>query len=178
MTTAPPLHGDDCSPPMTIPATVRDTASSPPCLPQHEQTEECLLRMLEAEDSVASHLHAHANSKEPAAHLTVWRERVAQWAYTVVDHVQADRAAVYNVLLLLDSYLDAIAATRSSSSSIIDADGNGEGMVGEIDAPTYQLLAMSCLYLVLRLRGSGALTVGQLVSMSRNDSSSSASQFR
>ena len=168
MTTAPPLHGDDCSPPMTIPATVRDTASSPPCLPQHEQTEECLLRMLEAEDSVASHLHATANSKEPAAHLTVWRERVAQWAYTVVDHVQADRAAVYNVLLLLDSYLDAIR---------IAADGNGEGMVGEIDAPTYQLLAMSCLYLVLRLRHDGGdqcpLSVGQLVSMSRNDDSSS-----
>ena len=169
MTTAPPLRGDDCSPPMTIPATVRDTASSPPCLPQHEQTEECLLRMLEAEDSVVSHLHAHASSKEPAAHLTVWRERVAQWAYTVVDHVQADRAAVYNVLLLLDSYLDAIR---------IAADGNGEGMGGEIDAPTYQLLAMSCLYLVLRLRHDGGdqcpLSVGQLVSMSRNDSSSSA----
>lgn len=164
MTTAPPLlHGDDCSTPITIPATADAAASSSPCLPQHEQTEECLLRMLEAEDSVVSHLHAtaHASSKEPAAHLTVWRERVAQWAYTVVDHVQADRAAVYNVLLLLDSYLDAITAT--TSSSIVAAD--------EIDAPTYQLLAMSCLYLVLRLRDSRALSVEQLVSMSRNDGS-------
>merc|ERR1719253_1295606 len=52
-----------------------------------------------------------------------------------------------------------------------------------IDAPTYQLLAMSCLYLVLRLRhahdGGGdqqcPLSVGQLVSMSRNDGSSSGS---
>ena len=174
MTTAPPLlRGDDCSTPMTIPTTA-DAASSPPCLPQHEQTEECLLRMLEAEDSVVSHLRtAHASSKEPAAHLTVWRERVAQWAYTVVDHVQADRAAVYNVLLLLDSYLDAIAARNPSSS--IAADGSGEGRGGEkIDAPTYQLLAMSCLYLVLRLRDSRALSVEQLVSMSRNDGSSSA----
>ena len=75
MTTAPPLlHGDDCSTPMTIPATVDATASSPPCLPQHEQTEECLLRMLEAEDSVVSHLRTATSSEEPAAHLTVWRE--------------------------------------------------------------------------------------------------------
>ena len=174
MTTAPPLHGDCAAPTCTIPTTADDVeaASSSPCLPQHEQpttaatAEMCLVRMLEAEDSVVSHLRTTTSTTATrmhdkdsgAAHLTVWRERVAQWAYTVVDHVGADRSVVYNVLLLLDSYLDSIT-----------------GKDVQVDAATYQLLAMSCLYLVLRLRDSRALTVEQLVSMSRNDTSNSNS---
>ena len=128
MTTAPPLYGDcAAAATCTIPVTTDEVeaASSSPCLPQHERTaataECCLLRMLSAEDCVVSHLrttsttathmHDNASSEPEAAHPPVWRERVAQWAYTVIDHVGADRSAVYNVLLLLDSYLDAITAT-------------------------------------------------------------------
>ena len=148
------------------------------CLPQHEA---CLRHMLSEEDRVVADGYRtttrrrHSSSTSTAGdlgHLTVWRERVAQWVYTVVDHVDADRSAVYNVLLLLDAYLDAIlsasAASAAASHNFADA---------AIDAPTYQLLAMSCLYLVLRLRDDGAhrLSIEQLVSMSRSDTSSSTS---
>lgn len=112
------------------------------------------------------------NDNDGLGHLTVWRERVAQWVYTVVDHVDADRSTVYNVLLLLDAYLDAILAQGGSSRNF-----SNSVAVEAIDAPTYQLLAMSCLYLVLRLRDGGAhrLSVEQLVSMSRNDGDTSSS---
>ena len=151
------------------------TSSHSSCLPQHEA---CLRHMLSEEDRVVADGYRtttrrrHSSSTSTAGdlgHLTVWRERVAQWVYTVVDHVDADRSAVYNVLLLLDAYLDAIlSASAVASHNFADA---------AIDAPTYQLLAMSCLYLVLRLRDDGAhrLSIEQLVSMSRSDTSSSSS---
>lgn len=148
------------------------------CLPQHEA---CLRHMLSEEDRVVADGYRtttrrrHSSSTSTAGdlgHLTVWRERVAQWVYTVVDHVDADRSAVYNVLLLLDAYLDAILSASSSASA-----ASHNFADAAIDAPTYQLLAMSCLYLVLRLRDDGAhrLSIEQLVSMSRSDTSSSSS---
>ena len=80
--------------------------------------------MLSEEDRVVADSLSYRLSRRPSSdndsddlgHLTVWRERVAQWVYTVVDHVDADRSTVYNVLLLLDAYLDAILAPGGPSS--------------------------------------------------------------
>ena len=85
--------------------------------------------------------------------MTIWRERVSQWCYRVVDHVGSDRGLVSNVMSLLDSY---IALQRRPH---------------DVNAATYQLLAMSALYLVLRLRedrSTRRLTVAQMMSMSRD----------
>lgn len=87
-----------------------------------------------------------------AAAMTIWRERVSQWCYRVIDHVGAHRSVAYNVMHLLDAYM---AATGSAAV---------------LDATSYQIVAMSALYLVLRLREpTSRLTVGQMVAMSRGD---------
>eukprot|EP00562_Extubocellulus_spinifer_P014686 CAMPEP_0178570026 /NCGR_PEP_ID=MMETSP0697-20121206/16826_1 /TAXON_ID=265572 /ORGANISM="Extubocellulus spinifer, Strain CCMP396" /LENGTH=435 /DNA_ID=CAMNT_0020204373 /DNA_START=45 /DNA_END=1352 /DNA_ORIENTATION=+ len=92
-----------------------------------------------------------ANNTTNTAAMTIWRERVSQWCYRVIDHIGSDRGIVFNVMSLLDTYID----IRPPQN---------------YDAATYQLLAMSSLYLVLRLRErSTRLTVAQMMSMSRDD---------
>mmetsp|Transcript_30771 Transcript_30771/g.89881 ORF Transcript_30771/g.89881 Transcript_30771/m.89881 type:complete len:576 (+) Transcript_30771:380-2107(+) len=187
-----------CLPQHELPSNARTTTTTTTSSTTSIATaEECLRHMLAEEERVVSHLlgrttssplssfsaaaNAHTNATAAACsgHLTVWRERVAQWLYTVVDHVSADRCAVYNVLLLLDAYVDAVLLSVPRASCADDDVDVDVDDVAIVDAPTYQLLAMSCLYLVLRMRGgdsgsAACLSVEQLVSMSRNDTTSSS----
>lgn len=77
----------------------------------------------------------------------VWRPKVVQWYYDFVDGVSEDRCVVYVAVTILDRFC------RS-----IDYD---------IDERTFELSALSALFLAVRIGGSVNLELDYLVSMSR-----------
>jgi len=78
-------------------------------------------------------------------HLVVWREKVVQWFYRVVDHVNEDRSTVYVATNILDLYF------RISS--------NSNALVNE---KTYELAAIVSLFLAWKLRSNSSTNVGGL----------------
>jgi len=60
-----------------------------------------------------------------------WREKICEWAYQVVDHFDLNREVVSIAMNHLDRFLDAY--------------------TGEVDKNLFQLLAMTCLYLSIKL---------------------------
>jgi hypothetical protein len=79
----------------------------------------------------------------------VWRERVAMWAYTVVDQLEESRSVVYIAMNILD---------RHTAKNQTDAP------MSERD---FEVASMSALFMAVRIAGSGALRLPQLLSMSR-----------
>lgn len=64
-----------------------------------------------------------------------WREIMCEWAYNVVDHFQFSRDLVSNSMNLLDRFFDRSLARHA------------EGMT----KPEFQLLAMTCLYIAIKV---------------------------
>jgi len=80
----------------------------------------------------------------------VWRERVTDWFYKVVDQVELERDMVYVAMNMLDRFLAVIEDTESYLR----------------DQKKYRLAAMTCLLLSLKMCGSNAIGLGSLVKMS------------
>lgn len=80
----------------------------------------------------------------------VWREKVSQWCYDVVDHLGESRDVVYLAMNVLDRYC----VVRSSSSRALD----------ERD---YEIAAITALFLAVRVTGSVTLELPQVMRMSR-----------
>jgi len=80
----------------------------------------------------------------------VWREKVSQWCYDVVDHLGESRDVVYLAMNVLDRYC----VVRSSSSRALD----------ERD---YEIAAMTALFLAVRVTGRASLELPQVMRMSR-----------
>ena len=74
-----------------------------------------------------------------------WRERVAQWCYDIIDHLGEGRELVYVAMNILDRFTN----------------------FRPIDERCYEVEAMSALLLAVHVGGSGALTMHQMLSMSR-----------
>lgn len=77
--------------------------------------------------------------------LTLWRDRVAQWCYDIVDHLNAPRDTVYLAMNFLD---------RSVSFAIM------EGMVTKEE---YELSSITCLFLALRVSTKADLKICDLL---------------
>jgi Cyclin, N-terminal domain len=77
----------------------------------------------------------------------VWREKVVQWCYDVIDHLEEERSVVYIAMNILDRYCATIAA--------------------DLDERTYELASLSSIFLAVRVAGSGELLLPELLSMSR-----------
>lgn len=75
----------------------------------------------------------------------VWREKICEWSYQVVDHFDFNREIVSISL----SYLDRFLSTRPVNKKI------------------FQLAAMTTLYLAIKLNEQGTLKMSSLIELSR-----------
>jgi len=75
----------------------------------------------------------------------VWREKICEWCYQVVDHFEFNREIVSIAMSYLDRYL----VTRQVTKKI------------------FQLAAMTCLYLAIKLYESRKLRISSLIELSR-----------
>ena len=80
----------------------------------------------------------------------VWREKVTQWCYDVVDHLNESRSVVYVAMNILDRF------TVKQDADTVMSDR------------TFELASLSALFLAVRISGSGNLRLSQLVGMSRS----------
>ena len=74
-----------------------------------------------------------------------WREKICEWSYQVIDHFDFSREVVMVSMNLLDRYL----ASRP------------------VNKKTFQLAAMTCLFLAIKLNEPGKLTMASMIALSR-----------
>ena len=113
------------------------------------------LSVMLAEENESSHLPDHRALRaapHPCAPNLVWRERVSQWYYDVVDYLGEARDTVYIAMNVLDRYCVMLSASSTSFA------------LGERD---YEIAAMTALFLAIRVRGTATLELPQLMGMSR-----------
>lgn len=111
-----------------------------------------LSAMIEAEN-VSRNAQDHGDLRSAThscAPNLVWREKVSQWCYDVVDHIGESRDVVYLAMNVLDRYC----VVRSSSSRALH----------ERD---YEIAAMTALFLAVRVSGCATLELPQVMRMSR-----------
>lgn len=75
----------------------------------------------------------------------VWREKICEWSYQVIDHFDFSREIVGIAISYLDRYL----CRRP------------------VNKKHFQLLAMSCLYLAIKLYEPGTVSMKSMVDLSR-----------
>ena len=75
----------------------------------------------------------------------IWREKICEWSYQVVDHYDFNREVVSISL----SYLDRFLSTRRVNKKI------------------FQLAAMTTLYLAIKIHERGKLKMSSLIELSR-----------
>lgn len=78
----------------------------------------------------------------------VWREKVTQWVYQVIDHLQERRSVVYVAMHILDRY------TAKHNTALSET--------------TYELASLAALFLAVRTTGSVNLRLSHLLGMSRS----------
>lgn len=108
----------------------------------------------ESQHFVTSHHHNHRHYYSSCC--PEWRRTMGQWCFRVVDHFSLDRELVSIAM----QYLDRFAQQQLVVLADFD-DNNSKGTGGSHgsnnkkicleDGPTYQLVAMTCLYLALKL---------------------------
>uniref|UniRef100_A0A7S4NA06 Cyclin N-terminal domain-containing protein n=1 Tax=Odontella aurita TaxID=265563 RepID=A0A7S4NA06_9STRA len=117
-----------------------------------------------------------------------WRARIADWSYRVVDHFRYDREVVSVSMNYFDRFLLLTEKTRSSSSpesphrggrvaaplSPTSALSTEDVPSSEIDSRTYQLAAMTSLYLAVKLHGEQPEESSSDASSSSSSSSSTS----
>ena len=91
------------------------------------------------------HIALRKRGSQAASHI--WRERVTQWCYDVVDHLRGSRSTVYVAMNILDRFF--LLGPQSSSDR------------------RYEAAALTALFLAVSIRGSRNLEVVDLVRMSR-----------
>lgn len=92
---------------------------------------------------------AFENSKQ-SYQLSLWRDRVAQWCYDVVDHLNAPRDTVYLAMNFLD---------RSVAVSSMDR---------VVTKEEYELTSTTCLFLALRVATRAELRITDLLQISHS----------
>jgi lipoyl(octanoyl) transferase len=75
----------------------------------------------------------------------LWREKICEWSYQVVDHFDFSREVVSISMSFLDRYL----CTRP------------------VDKKLFQLAAMTTLYLAIKLNEPGTLSMQSMIELSR-----------
>lgn len=84
----------------------------------------------------------------PSASINeAWREKICEWSYQVVDHFDFSREIVSISMSFLDRYL-------SSTLKLVDK-------------KLFQLTAMTCLYLAIKLYEPGTLPMQAMIELSR-----------
>lgn len=86
-------------------------------------------------------------SPHPCAPNLVWRQKVSQWCYDVVDHLGESRDVVYLAMNVLDRYC----VFRTT-----------------LEARDYEIAVMTALFLAVRVSGNATLELPQLMNLSRH----------
>jgi Cyclin, N-terminal domain/Cyclin, C-terminal domain len=83
--------------------------------------------------------------------LEDWRRKICQWSYRVIDHFRLDREVVSLGMNIFDRFLVAHPPTRNMEN---DASSccTCPSCKRSVDSRTYQLGAMTCLYLAIKLQ--------------------------
>jgi Cyclin, N-terminal domain len=95
--------------------------------------------------SQSSSIFSTTSSSSTSTITESWRERICEWSYQVVDHFDFSREVVGLSLSFLDRFL-----------------GNKR-----VDKQQFQLLAMTTLYLAIKLNEPGKLSMKSMVELSR-----------
>jgi lipoyl(octanoyl) transferase len=105
-----------------------------------------------AQDDIAREVNELSNPSEGSSSQAtsslineLWREKICEWCYQVVDHFDFNREVVNVAMTYLDRYL----ATRTVNRRI------------------FQLAAMTALYLAIKLFEPGKLRMSSLIELSR-----------
>lgn len=75
----------------------------------------------------------------------IWREKICEWSYQVIDHFDFSREIVGIAVSYLDRYLSRRPVNKKH----------------------FQLLAMSCLYLAIKLYEPGTVSMKSMIELSR-----------
>jgi hypothetical protein len=125
-------------------------AAAGACNIGNEQQQQNLKQMLAVEASLVNHAdHRQLVSARHSPQSLAWRELVSQWYYDVSDHLEESRDVPYVAMNMLDRYL------ASSSSRPVEKN-------------SFEVVAITSLFLAVKLNGSSSLTIPDLLSMSRS----------
>jgi len=125
-----------------------------------------LQRMMDTEEVNRSVTNDHRALKDvdPSFHKQVWRERVAQWYYDVLDYLEESRDVAAVAMNIIDRYLAVLSKESSLATPLV---------IGEFD---YEVISFTALFLAIRVSGSNKeLEISELLQLS---SGSGAPQAR
>ena len=94
---------------------------------------------------------------EQQCHNDVWREKVVQWCYGVVDHLSVDREIVFITMNILDRFIAVESLSPLSPSR----------PCYYTDKKAYQLAVMTCFLMSMKLQGNTSFSVTDLIKMNR-----------
>jgi lipoyl(octanoyl) transferase len=94
---------------------------------------------------VASATNSSSTSSSSSGINEVWREKICEWSYQVIDHFAFSREVVSISIHYLDRYL----ATR------------------HVNKKMFQLAAMTTLYIAIKLYEPGRLSMPSMIELSR-----------
>jgi hypothetical protein len=94
----------------------------------------------------------HDDSDKNKSHYDEWRRKICQWSFKVIDHFKIDREVVSGAMNILYRYLAKEANCLGRDNMIICED---RACLQTIDSRTFQLTAMTSLYLSIKLSDNG-----------------------
>ena len=89
--------------------------------------------------------HSSKSSSSASSINEIWREKICEWAYQVIDHFDYSREVVGVAMHYLDRYL----ATRTVNKKV------------------FQLAAMTSLFLAIKLYEPGRISMASMIELSR-----------
>jgi len=122
--------------------------------------------MIDLEETCLSSTNDHKALKDIdlSFHKPIWRERVAQWCYDVLDYLEESRGIAAVAMNIIDRYLGVISKEPSLPIPLA---------IGEFD---YEVISFTALFLAIRVSGSNKeLEISELLHLS---SSSEVPQVR
>ena len=81
-----------------------------------------------------------------------WRRKICQWSFKVIDHYKIDREVVSGAMNILDRYMAVETKCLNRDRMDICSD---QAFPKAIDSRTFQLTAMTSLYLAIKLSDNG-----------------------
>lgn len=135
-----------------------------PTTDNHSEVEKMILatlkKMMEVERSsrtTSDQLALIVQDDDPSLQNQVWRERVSQWCYDVLDFLEESREVAYVALNILDRYL----AVRTEEGL---SQHHHHQPINQFE---YEVIAFSALFLAVRVTGtSHGLQIPELLQLS------------
>lgn len=145
---------------------IRSEGASPvPSLPafapadDHELLQEQLVGLMETEQCyVVQHIPCQASfaPDDDSVPLEEWRRKICQWSFRVIDHFRLDREVVTLGMNIFDRFLLAHPSCVAEQHALQNTQCSCPSCKRSVDSRTYQLAAMTSLYLAVKLHSAGS----------------------